>query len=150
MYGSLNNCYIELRSNSGSSLGRVYISDVIANALRGYGGFGWGTSDVESSTEGYRTYSSYGSVGSLGLFTVNSKSHLSAGYSVAGTRLHPVDFCDYSQTSYPSSNTNPDLGIADIRAVHYGSTMSGTWYVLNGYGNFTNNYAWFVIAVRVY
>ena len=150
MYGSLNNCYIELRSNSGSSLGRVYISDVIANALRGYGGFGWGTSDVESSTEGYRTYSSYGSVGSLGLFTVNSKSHLSAGYSVAGTRLHPVDFCDYSQTSYPSSNTNPDLGIADIRAVHYGSTMSGTWYVLNGYGGFTNNYAWFVIAVRVY
>lgn len=150
MDGSLDNCYIELCSNSGSSLGRVYISDVIANALRGYGGFGWGTSDVGSSTAGYRTYSSYGSVGSLGLFTVTSTSHFSAGYSVAGTSLHPVDFCDYSQTSYPSSNATTGLGIADIRAVHYGSTMSGTWYVLNGYGGFTTKYAWFVIAVRVY
>lgn len=150
MDGSLDNCYIELCSNSGSSLGRVYISDVIANALRGYGGFGWGTSDVGSSTAGYRTYSSYGSVGSLGLFTVTSTSHFSAGYSVAGTSLHPVDFCDYSQTSYPPSNATTGLGIADIRAVHYGSTMSGTWYVLNGYGGFTTKYAWFVIAVRVY
>lgn len=147
--GSLSNCYIELCNKSGSSLGRVYISDVIANALRGYGGFGWGTSDA-SSTAGYRKYSSYGSVGSLGLFTVSSTSHFSAGSSVAGTSLHPVDFCDYSQTSYPSSNATTGLGRADIRAVHYGSTMTGTWYVLNGYGGFPNNYAWFVIAVRIY
>lgn len=145
IYGSLSNCYIELCSKSDSSLGRVYISDVIANSLRGYGGFGWGT-----STAGYRSYSSYGSVGSLGLFTVSSTSRISAGSSVAGTSLHPVNFCDYSRTSYPSSNANTGLGIADIRAVHYGSTMSGTWFVLNGYGGFTVTYAWFVIAVRVY
>ena len=148
--GSLSNLYIELCSNSGSSLGRVYISDVIANALCGYGGFGWGTSEVGRSTAGYRTYSSYGSVGSLGLFTVTSTSRASAGSHVAGTSLHLVNVCDYSQTSYPSSGGNTGLGIANIGTVHYGSTMSGTWYVLNGYGGFTTMYAWFVIAVRVY
>lgn len=147
--GSLSNLYIELCSNSGSSLGRVYISDVIANALRGYGGFGWGTSNA-SSTEGYRTYSSYGSVGSLGLFTATSATSISAGHNVAGTSLHLVEVCDYSKTSYPSSGANTGLGTAEIRAVHHGSTMSGTWYVLNGYGGYSTTYAWFVIAVRVY
>ncbi len=136
-------------SNSGSSLGRVYISDIIANALRGYGGFGWGTSAVGSSTEGYLTYNYYGAVGSLGLFTTTSTSYVSSGTTIAGNRLHRVEVCDYSQTSYPSSNATTGLGTAEIRAVHRGSTMSGTWYVLNGYGGFSTTYAWFVLAVRV-
>lgn len=147
-YGSTSNRYIELCSNSGSSLGKVYLSDVIANALRGCGGFGWGSA-AGSSTAGYRTYGSYGSVGSLGLFTTYLTASGSAGAQIAGTYLHPVRFCDYNQTSSPSSGAATPLNAVDIRAVHHGATMSGTWYVLNGYGGFSTPYAWFVIAVRI-
>ena len=142
-YGSTSSTYLSLYSKSNNLLSRAYISDIVANALRGYGGFGYGSATVTSSSAGYRTYSSFGSVGSLGLFAVSrtssDTSSISPGNSISGTSLtrHAIPY-------------RKNTGVMSLSTISV--TLSGTWYLLNYLYAYSSSYAQdyqMVLAVRV-
>ena len=127
--GSLSAYLLRLFSKDGSFLSTVYISDVIANCLAGFGG-----------TTSYTT--SYGAVGTLGLFYFNSSSSVSIGSTVSGSYLYSVsllfntDNNGYVQSSF-YSHRSP-------------TSQEGTWAILNGSGSISSfSGRSLVLAVRV-
>lgn len=137
-----SNTALVLKSKSGAVLSTVYISDIIANALRGRGGYG-----TETST------SSYGSIGSIGLFVVHDETYgasettVQPGNTISASRLHFLDFGALGTGfGYPNiSSYFVSTGVG---------TISGTWSVLNyaHYGEAGSNryHTSIVLAVRVY
>lgn len=153
---SNTNTALTLKSKSNSTLSTVYISDIVANALRGNGGYG------STST------SSYGEIGSVGLFiymgrrtdSVDSDLYLHGGNLVSGSRLVPIqirrpDVQSGITEGYNISLSNFNIYQADsVNGVL--KPMSGTWALLNEALDYNNNemvgrYYWnIVLAVRVY
>lgn len=135
-----------LKSKSGSTLSTVYLSDIIANALRGHGGTG------SSAT------STYGSVGSIGLFAVTSGNN-SYGNTLSGSNLRKIsmlyklgrDITTISSAGNTGHSTSGDL----FDCITHGDAMSGTWVSLSIYntswGNSSSGY-WYsiILAVRIY
>lgn len=144
-YPTSINKYIYGMTANESSTGRLYLSDVIANSISGYGGTGYGTSarSSETSGPGYYEYSSFGSVGSVGLFRYVQGAGAAQKYPgavVSGTSLNMLML--YSATA----------DSAPISFWYSGYTMSGTWRILSiVYSLWSSSTTYVVVlAVRVY
>jgi hypothetical protein len=175
IYGSIYNQYIALLNKNNAVLSRIYLSDIIANALRGWGGFGYGASPANSSSAGYRTYSSFGSVGSLGLFIyqpgIGSEEYgwYGPGRQVSGTALRALRLCYYCSHSFTPGNESgyyytvvshtgttltssyTTLGSTDTVSSWIdasGDRQTGTWVLLSGSG-YNTTYLNVVLAVRI-
>lgn len=112
------NRYIGLQTVT-NAVSRMYISDIIANSLAGFGGIGFGNSE---GTNGYTPYSVYGSVGTLGLFRIElsaSDSAITAGSTVSGSSLKRVAFYSLKSDDAPCN------------FYFFGDVESGTWRILN-------------------
>lgn len=139
--GSTNtNTALKLMSKSGATLSTVYLSDIIANALRGYGGTG------ATST------SAFGSVGSIGLFynLANENYAQGSGRMVSGSTLYNAYMgWNNSSSAWNISSLTYLNSSASLVGYSSASTLSGTWVLLNLSG-YNNHYLTLVLAVRIY
>ena len=132
-------------SVTNDTISTIYLSDIIANALRGHGG----TSGPTLSS---------GSIGTLGLFLYSGTLSGTANeyLLVPGSSLHRFTMSMYNSSgawSFDDSTITIGKNGSDrsLRIINYSLTSgrSGTWCVLNNIGT-SNQYVYVVLAVRVY
>lgn len=144
LIGSYNsNTALVLKNKSDSTLSTVYLSDIIANALTGIGGYG------TTSTN------SFGSIGTIGLFAkvdVNTPNASYYGQEVAGSNLCTCSFSTTNTVNY--SGNSVTLALSSFNIYSSDTRQSGTWKLLSTAAasstSWSNTYISIVLAVRVF